>query len=159
MTKAILVSSASSLHTTTSVLTESTRQALAAVPESRGSRVVLLEPVALAPTLPADFVDIDHLVEQEEKDHSTHEAIAAGRQAIAEHYYDSEPRRLAWYRLQKGWSQKQLASRLGTSQSYVARLEAGNIDPQLSTLQRLAGVFEIAPADVLDALLAGVKAS
>lgn len=37
-----------------------------------------------------------------------------------------------------GLSQSEIAARMGTSQSAVARLEAGNVDVRLSTLERYA---------------------
>ena len=37
-----------------------------------------------------------------------------------------------------GLSQTEVAARMGTSQSVVARLESGEIDARLSTLQRYA---------------------
>jgi predicted transcriptional regulator len=37
-----------------------------------------------------------------------------------------------------GLSQTEVAARMGTSQSVVARLETGDIDARLSTLQRYA---------------------
>jgi predicted transcriptional regulator len=37
-----------------------------------------------------------------------------------------------------GMSQTEVAARMGTSQSVVARLESGEIDARLSTLQRYA---------------------
>jgi predicted transcriptional regulator len=37
-----------------------------------------------------------------------------------------------------GLSQTEVAARMGTSQSVVARLEAGHVDARLSTLQRYA---------------------
>jgi predicted transcriptional regulator len=52
---------------------------------------------------------------------------------------------------------EELSTRLGTSQSYIARLEAGDIDPQVSTLKRLAAVFEVQPSVLLDAILAGAQ--
>jgi predicted transcriptional regulator len=48
---------------------------------------------------------------------------------------------------------------MGTSQSYIARLEAGDIDPQVSTLNRLATVYDVAPAALLEAITAGAKQS
>lgn len=36
-------------------------------------------------------------------------------------------------------TQQQLALEMGTSQAYIARLEAGLTDPRLSTLERWAG--------------------
>jgi ribosome-binding protein aMBF1 (putative translation factor) len=127
------------------------------VPETRGTLVVVLAPVAVEAPLPADFVDIDSLVEQAERDPVAKVAIADGRKAIAENYYGTEPRALAYYRLQKGWSQKELAMRVGTSQSYIARVEAGDIDPQVSTLRRLAVALEVEPEVVFNAVLRGAK--
>jgi ribosome-binding protein aMBF1 (putative translation factor) len=133
-------------------LPEAVRRSLAPVPETRGTPVVVLAPVTIQPPLPEGFVDIDELVEEQAKDPVTRQAIAAGTRAVADNYYASDTPPLAWYRLTKGWSQKELAARLRTSQSYVARLEAGDIDPQVSTLQRLAAVFEVEAAVLLDAI-------
>ena len=41
-----------------------------------------------------------------------------------------------------GWSQTTVAARMGTSQSAVARLEAGRGDPRLSTLTRYAAALD-----------------
>lgn len=41
-------------------------------------------------------------------------------------------------RREQGLSQTVVAARMGTSQSVVARLEAGGVDARLSTLQRYA---------------------
>jgi predicted transcriptional regulator len=45
---------------------------------------------------------------------------------------------LAGARRTAGLSQTEVAARMGTSQSVVARLETGDIDARLSTLQRYA---------------------
>jgi predicted transcriptional regulator len=78
---------------------------------------------------------------------------------VAEKYYTEGTRRLAYYRLRNGWSQKELAARVGTSQSYIARLEAGEIDPQVSTVKRIATALEVSPTDILEAITSGAKAS
>jgi ribosome-binding protein aMBF1 (putative translation factor) len=114
--------------------------------------VVFLEPATVAAPLPADFTDIDTLVDIEEADPATREQIARGRQSVAENYYSAAPRTLSFYRLRAGWSQKELAARLGTSQSYVARLEGGRIDPQVSTVKRLASVLGVPASELLDVL-------
>jgi predicted transcriptional regulator len=41
-------------------------------------------------------------------------------------------------RRERGLSQTEIAARMGTSQSAVARLERGELDARLSTLQRYA---------------------
>src|SRR4051812_28694789 len=45
---------------------------------------------------------------------------------------------LADHRRAAGLSQTELAARMGTSQSTIARLEAGEVDPRMSTLERYA---------------------
>jgi transcriptional regulator with XRE-family HTH domain len=45
---------------------------------------------------------------------------------------------LAEHRRAAGLSQTEIAARMGTSQSTVARLEAGEVDPRMSTLERYA---------------------
>lgn len=44
-------------------------------------------------------------------------------------------------REKKGLSQRELAERVGTTQSAIARLEAGNISPTLPTLDKIAGAL------------------
>jgi len=50
--------------------------------------------------------------------------------------------RLVEERLALGLSQTEVAARMGTSQSAVARLERGDADVRLSTLQRYATALE-----------------
>ena len=144
---------------TTASGTEVVRRTLSAVPATLGTPVILLEPVTVRAPLPEGFMDIDTLVEREEQDPAVKRAISDGNRIIAEALYAGTPRRLAWYRLRNGWSQKELAGRLGTSQSYIARLEAGEIDPQVSTLKRLAAALQVSAAELLEVIAAGAKAS
>ena len=50
-------------------------------------------------------------------------------------------RTLALRREKLGLSQTIVAARMNTSQSAVARLEAGEIDPRISTVERYAGAL------------------
>jgi transcriptional regulator with XRE-family HTH domain len=50
-------------------------------------------------------------------------------------------RRLAQERKQLGWSQTAVAAEMGTSQSAVARLESGNGDVKMSTVERYASTL------------------
>lgn len=78
------------------------------------------------------------------------EAITAGRL-------------IADARARSALSQHALAERAGTSQSAVARLEAGGVQPSLDTLQRLLAAagftlrFELSPAPVADPLVDAFK--
>ena len=49
---------------------------------------------------------------------------------------------LAARRLDLGLSQTEVAARMGTSQSAVARLESGDADVRLSTLERYAAALD-----------------
>lgn len=44
-------------------------------------------------------------------------------------------------RLRKGMTQRQLADRIGTKQSAIARLEAGNVNPSIGFLNKAASVM------------------
>jgi predicted transcriptional regulator len=44
-------------------------------------------------------------------------------------------------REKKGLSQRELAGRVGTTQSAIARLEAGNVSPSLPTLDKIAAAL------------------
>jgi predicted transcriptional regulator len=48
---------------------------------------------------------------------------------------------LVAYRRAAGLSQSQVAERMGTSQPAVARLEAGEVDARMSTVQRYAAAL------------------
>jgi transcriptional regulator with XRE-family HTH domain len=73
--------------------------------------------------------------------------MAARRRALAEELVE---RRIAL-----GLSQTEVAARMGTSQSAVARLETGQVDVRLSTLERYAAAVD----NVLDWHLGGGPAA
>ena len=50
---------------------------------------------------------------------------------------------IARLRIQRGLTQSQLAEKVGTSQSSIARLENGSSDPSLSYLGRVAAVLDV----------------
>jgi transcriptional regulator with XRE-family HTH domain len=60
--------------------------------------------------------------------------IAARRRALADE--------LTKWRIGSGLSQTEVAARMGTSQSAVARLESGEADVRLSTLERYAAALD-----------------
>src|SRR5712691_4982908 len=68
---------------------------------------------------------------------------------------DAFQHQLVAARLAAGLTQSELAARIGTTQSAIARLESGTITPTVETLSRLADVvglrFEIAPNSGLTA--------
>ena len=105
--------------------------------------------VEACPDPAGSSVDIDDLVaEFQRQSPQGRTAMHEGRQWVAQHVYPESRLTLAQLRLQKGWSQAELAKRAATSQSYVARLEQGQIDPQVSTVRKIANALEV-PLEVL----------
>jgi DNA-binding XRE family transcriptional regulator len=66
-----------------------------------------------------------------------------------------EPTTFRMLRLGAGLSQRALADKAGdgTTQSYIARIEAGSLDPSTDLIQRLAAALSVAPAVVFEAIL------
>ena len=95
------------------------------------------KPRAPARPSPQDFVDIDDLVAEDERDPRIRPHIEAGRKLVAERYPE-HTRGLAALRLKRGWSQRTLADAIGVKQPHIARLELGHNDPSLSTMRKLA---------------------
>lgn len=103
-------------------------------------------------------IDIDELVaELESQSPENAHAIAQGRQWVAETFYADRPS-IAQLRLKNGWSQAELAKRAETSQSYIARLELGQTDPQMSTARKIADALGVSIEVFAQALEAEVKA-
>lgn len=100
----------------------------------------------------AGAVDIDDLVAEFEQSPSGAEAIAKGRKWVARTFYSGGPSSVAQLRLRKGWSQAELAKRAETSQPYIARLELGKVDPQVSTVRKIAQALGVPTATVLQAI-------
>lgn len=103
-------------------------------------------------------VDIDSLVAEEEKDPIKAKLLAEARGWVTDTLCKGE-HSLKTLRLSKGMSQSQLAQALGTSQAHIARLEAGDPDPRLSTLRRLADVLEIPIDEIVAAVSNGCDRS
>jgi transcriptional regulator with XRE-family HTH domain len=49
----------------------------------------------------------------------------------------------------RGWTQTQLAKKVGLSLGYIARLEIGMHDPPLSTLAKLAKALKVTVAELV----------
>jgi len=57
--------------------------------------------------------------------------------------------RLAAHRKALGWTQQELADRLGASRTAVSHLESGLSDPSERTVALLAGIFKCEPHDLV----------
>jgi transcriptional regulator with XRE-family HTH domain len=59
-------------------------------------------------------------------------------------------KRLRALRADRGLSQHALAARAGIGRSYLARLELGQQDPTISTLEKLAKALRVKPTRLLE---------
>ena len=59
-------------------------------------------------------------------------------------------RRIADHRAKLGWTQQELADRVGISRVAVSNLEAGTGDPSERTIALLAGVFKVSPYELVE---------
>ena len=62
---------------------------------------------------------------------------------------ESLGRRIADYRAKLGWTQQELADRIGISRVALSHLEAGMTDPGERTVTLLAGVFKVEPHELV----------
>ena len=53
-------------------------------------------------------------------------------------------------RAERGMTQETLAKRAGLARVHIARLESGNYDPALSTVQRLAKALKVKVGELVD---------
>jgi ribosome-binding protein aMBF1 (putative translation factor) len=93
----------------------------------------------------------------------THDEYVAEREARDPAFREARERLRPWYeirraligaRLAAGLTQRELAERLGTTQSAIARLESGSRLPNVDTLYRLAKELGIEFVITPDAALA-----
>lgn len=77
--------------------------------------------------------------------------LARARQSLAQ-VLGSERKTLRDLRLAAGMSQAKLAERAGATQSYIARVEAGTVDPGTDMLARLAQALGVPDVDVFGAV-------
>ena len=127
----------------------------------RDNNVVFLEPIEIQVSstkrMRPGFVDVSAHVKELERDEKTRALFEAGRKQIAEHLEDTGEITLATLRLQKGWSQQRLADEMGTTQSYIARIEAGRDDIRVSTAARISEALGIELIAVVRAITARPK--
>lgn len=58
--------------------------------------------------------------------------------------------RIAVLRAERGWTQAELAQRIGVSRQSVNAIETGKFDPSLPVAFRLARLFDLRIEDVFD---------
>ena len=88
-------------------------------------------------------VSLESLISEFEADKEMAAAMQDARRTLAYSLYGSVPETLIKLRLSVGLSQVQLAKMLGTSQSHIARIEAGKVDPGTEMVAKLASALAV----------------
>lgn len=92
--------------------------------------------------LPSGFEKLDDIVHAHEQDERKRAALGHARVRLkARASAALSP--LVALRLERGLSQRALADLIGTSQSHIARIEAGGEDVRMTTLIKLASELRI----------------
>lgn len=69
---------------------------------------------------------------------------------MAEDIYRHIGRRVREERVQRGWTQEQLAERIEAHLSFIGQLERGIKKPSLMTIKKIANAFGMRAGDILD---------
>jgi len=113
---------------------------------------------AARPAIPERSSDIDELVAEFEADPEMAPLLGKARREIAREWYAEGAATLARLRLEAGLSQAQLATRVRTSQSHVARIELGQVDPGTDLIARIAAALDVSPTRAFEAIRAQRRA-
>lgn len=115
------------------------------LPESvtKTNQKVIFFPQPVAPESPQGYKSIDDLVSKFEASDKGRAALARGRAWVAKEFYSGDGDTIRTLRLNRGMSQADLADRLGTSQSHVARIERGTENLLIGTCRRLCEALGI----------------
>lgn len=102
-------------------------------------------------------VPLGDFVKDLESDTEMHWRLARARRELAEEI--AEPGTFRRLRLKAGLSQARLAALATTTQTYIARVESGTLDPGTEMVARMASALGIESVTVFAAILAQRQAS
>ena len=125
----------------------------AAKPETSGGAVILGEfTVEAARPIHSGKPAAEYMVEVEKRP-GMPERLARARRIVG-NLIDPERATLRALRMAAGLSQAKLAERAGngTTQSYIARVETGTLDPSTDLIVRLASALGVEPARLFSAI-------
>lgn len=105
------------------------------------------------PSPPKNHSSISNFLSDWESDPVRKSHLEAGRKWVAESFYSDDGVTVRSLRLNKGWSQKQLADELLTSQPHIARIEKGTENVGISTCRKLAQALGVDLNTLNEALL------
>ncbi len=101
---------------------------------------------------PKHGISIGEIITKSEQNPRRIAALQRARIRLSKKLSDNSDFSLATLRLKKGMSQAALAKKMNVSQPYIAKIERGEEDFQMSTIEKIAAALEIFPVEVFQAL-------
>lgn len=150
-TQSLAAFSAPATSSDISVGLEEAARAPQTVPSSPDVVNIFRNVVSDAP-VPPRHVSLDSLVDRASADPKRRAALEEARGWLADTEYAAEGDTVRTLRLRKGYSQVQLAAKIGTSQPHIARIERGTENITIDTCRRLVGALGIDMNTLDDAL-------
>jgi ribosome-binding protein aMBF1 (putative translation factor) len=89
------------------------------------------------------YLSTENLVKNWERNDKRRAALKDARSWIADTFHADDGATVRTLRLRKGWSQMQLAQKLKTSQSHIARIERGTENIAIDTCRRLCRALNV----------------
>ena len=118
-----------------------------------GSRTVVYAEFTSLRTVPlAKTSSLDSLLTQAESKPQIAAHLQEARRNLAKEWYAEYPNSLSALRLSAGMSQVQLADKVGTSQSHIARIERGQTDPTTDIVARVADALSVSAVEAFAAI-------
>lgn len=87
--------------------------------------------------IPPQYSSVSNLVREWEGNEKDRDILEDARRWVKDTFHAHDGITIRTLRLGRGWSQAQLAQKLGTSQSHVARIERGTENIVIDTCRRL----------------------
>lgn len=122
-------------------------------PASAPGQIYYAEFNAARPEPLPNAISLDSLLSEFESDGQMAGHLENARKELSRSLYKDEPSSFSALRLSHGLSQAQLAEKAGTSQSHIAKIEAGKNDPGATVIARIAQAMQVDATDVFNAVL------
>ena len=120
-----------------------------------GSVAATVLRICVARDEPRVEMGVDDLIaELCDEDPRLEASLEEGRRWVGRAFYAGESNTMKALRLAAGMSQKQLAAAIGSSQSYIANIEAGKVEPGVFQVMRLAEALGQPSSTVFEAIVA-----
>lgn len=129
------------------------------LPGAQGTRVqtstqpVHVQRVEARSITAAQHMDIDDLISELcNEDPRLEAAMSVGSKWVSQKFYADQPPSFKKLRTSSGFTQAQLAKKIETSQSYIARLEKGELSPGYDVYKRLSDALGVPAMDIFAVL-------